>query len=220
MELKGLTIAHRGIHDRNVPENSMEAFRLALDKNVSIELDVRLLKDGNVVVFHDLNTKRMTGVNRLIEDMTLEEVKKLHLLHTNQKIPLLIEVLELINSKVPIVIETKNVKVGPLEKALTKILDGYSNFCIQSFLIKTIFWFRLHRPKYIVGLLVSSGKKNRYNLWIPVHFISHSLRNIQNQTISKIRKRGIPIFVWTIQNEIELIKAKRYGDSYIINMKP
>lgn len=220
MNLKGLTIAHRGIHDKTIPENSLLAFQKCLEKNIPIELDVHLLKDGNIVVFHDFNTKRMTGVNKFIESMTLEEVKQLKLLKTSQKIPLLSEVLNLINSKVPLIIETKNYKVGPLEKALLNLLDSYSNFCIQSFSIKTVLWFRIHRPKYIVGLLISSKKKNKYNLWIPIHFISHSLLGIKNSGILKLRKKGIPIIVWNIQNEFDLVKAKEYGDSFIMNIKP
>ena len=59
--LKGRLIAHRGCHDieKNVPENSMLAFDKAVENNYIIELDVHILKDGNIVVFHDDNLKRM-----------------------------------------------------------------------------------------------------------------------------------------------------------------
>ncbi|MDR0831933.1 MAG: hypothetical protein LBM99_03435, partial [Bacillales bacterium] len=71
-------IAHRGLHNQNIekdknkllPENSLGAFQEAINKNYLIELDVHLLKDGTVVVFHDFNLKRMCGVDLIIEDLT------------------------------------------------------------------------------------------------------------------------------------------------------
>ena len=67
-----MIIAHRGVHDnKEIPENSMKAFKLALDKKYNIEFDIHVTKDEKLVIFHDDNLARMTGVDKNIEDLTL-----------------------------------------------------------------------------------------------------------------------------------------------------
>ena len=77
--LKNKIVAHRGYHDINIgiPENSILSFKRAIDKNYLIEFDLHLLKDGNVVVFHDDNLKRMTGLDSPIKDKTYPELQNL-----------------------------------------------------------------------------------------------------------------------------------------------
>ncbi len=102
-------IAHRGIHDnKTVAENSMTAFRQAVDAGYGIELDVRFTKDHKMVVFHDDDLKRMCGVNKLVLNLTYEELCQYRLNIGGEKIPTMREVLELVNGKVPLVIEMKN----------------------------------------------------------------------------------------------------------------
>lgn len=59
-------IAHRGLFDNHseAPENSLAAFRKAVDQGFGIELDVQLTKDGKLVVFHDFDLKRMCGIHK------------------------------------------------------------------------------------------------------------------------------------------------------------
>ncbi len=102
-------IAHRGIHDNKaVAENSMTAFRQAVDAGYGIELDVRFTKDHKMVVFHDDDLKRMCGVNKLVLSLTYEELSEYRLSIGGEKIPTMREVLELVDGKVPLVIEMKN----------------------------------------------------------------------------------------------------------------
>ena len=70
-------IAHRGLHNinENIPENTLKAFKNAIKNNYAIELDVHILKDGKVIVFHDKTLFRMTGVNKKIKDMNYDEIK-------------------------------------------------------------------------------------------------------------------------------------------------
>ena len=79
-------IAHRGMHDikEGIPENSMIAFEKAIQNNYIIELDVHILKDGNVVVFHDDNLKRLTNMDVMIKDMNYNELKSKY--DENQKV--------------------------------------------------------------------------------------------------------------------------------------
>ena len=74
--LKKGIIAHRGIFDnRKVPENSIKAFKNALNKGYAIELDIRLTKDNKIVVFHDDVLGRMTKKKGNIKNLTFEELQ-------------------------------------------------------------------------------------------------------------------------------------------------
>lgn len=130
-------IAHRGFfdHEQAIPENSFLAFMRAMEYHFIIELDVHLLKDSQIVVFHDDNLKRMTGLDKEIKNCTYEEIRKLKLLRTNEKIPLLKKVLNLVEGKVPLLIELKyDVKTGLLEKELMQVLSQYKGkYAVQSF---------------------------------------------------------------------------------------
>ena len=69
--------AHRGLHDAAVPENSMGAFKAAVDKGVGIELDIQLSSDGIPMVFHDDRLKRVCGIDAKVSDYTADELKKI-----------------------------------------------------------------------------------------------------------------------------------------------
>ena len=99
-------IAHRGIHS-NYPENSMMAFKKAIQKGYPIELDVQLTKDNEVIVFHDATLKRMCSINKRPGSFNVKELKQVCLDDTDQSIPTLKEVLKVVNGKVPIIVELK-----------------------------------------------------------------------------------------------------------------
>ena len=73
-DLQGHRYAHRGLHDGEKPENSLAAFRAAVNHGFGIELDVHLLKDGSLAVIHDSLLKRTTGAEGKVEDLTQEEL--------------------------------------------------------------------------------------------------------------------------------------------------
>ena len=93
--------------DKDIIENTIGSFELAIKSNFPIELDVVLSKDGEVIVFHDYDLNRLTGSNRLINNCTANELRDVKLLGTNSLIPSIDEVLHKINGKVPILIEIK-----------------------------------------------------------------------------------------------------------------
>ena len=100
-------LAHRGLHNDKFPENSLGAFENACKKGFAIELDVRLLKDGTPVIFHDPNTFRMCNIDKNINEITLNELDNYHLADSKYTIPTLQQVLELVDGKTPIMIELK-----------------------------------------------------------------------------------------------------------------
>ena len=96
--------AHRGLHGDGVPENSLQAFHLAVQNGYGAELDVHLSRDGRLVVMHDESLKRTAGVGRNIADCTAAELEQMHLEGTAQKIPFLEEVLPIFAGKAQLVI--------------------------------------------------------------------------------------------------------------------
>ncbi len=224
--------AHRGLHsnDKIAPENSVRAFQKAIDSNFAIELDVHILSDGEVVVFHDETLNRLCGVNRKIGDLTSGEVKDLLLLNSDNKIPFLREVLEIVDCRVPILIELKNrSRVGRLEGAVFNVLSGYAGeFAIQSFNPFSIGWFAKHAPAILRGQLSSSFRNEKMN---PVkryllsqmhlnfiskpHFIAYDSLDIPNKRIMRIRRRGLPILCWTVRSSEELRRIRPFCENII-----
>ena len=85
--LRGWNYAHRGLHDETKPENSMAAFRAALEHGYGIELDIHLMKDGNLAVIHDCSLERVAGADVKITDLTAEDLPNYRLCGTDETIP-------------------------------------------------------------------------------------------------------------------------------------
>lgn len=224
--LKQKIIAHRGIHTK-YPENSLKAFKEALKNNYIIEFDVHLLKDNTIVVFHDDNLRRMTGKNKKLNECTYDDIKNLKLLNTNNYIPKIEDVLKLIDGKVPIIVETKyDRKAGLLEQELVKRLDNYKGeFCVKSFSLLSIRWFKKNRPHYIRGLLISMRHKTFLEKLAHTRiitfltkpdFISCNYRLYNNKNILRQKKQR-PVIAWTIKNDKNYLKYKDKFDSLIVD---
>lgn len=78
--LLGNLVAHRGLHNAEYSENTLEAFKNAADHHYNIEMDVQLTKDGKPVVYHDLRLDRLTDHDCLVKELTLNEVRKVRYL--------------------------------------------------------------------------------------------------------------------------------------------
>lgn len=213
-------IAHRGLHDAKAPENSLAAFRRAMEHGYVIELDVHMLADGKIVVFHDDNLKRMTGVDAAIKDKTYAELSKLRLKDTSEKIPLLTEVLDLVKGKVPIIIEIKYDRPArEICPALIKTMSDYTGqFVIKSFDPKIVFYFRRKAPYIGRGQLAT--KKNFFlqnlcfNFLTKPDFVSYDIRYLSKRRVERIRHK-MPVLGWTVRNKNDLVRAKKNCDNFI-----
>ena len=133
-DLQGWAYAHRGLHSEGVPENSLAAFRAAVEAGYGAELDVHLLKDGSLVVFHDGKLERMTGKPGRLEDLTAADLTDYPLVGTAETIPLFSQVLEVFN-----------------------LLDGYKGvYCLESFDPRCVHWLKKNRPDLIRGQLAEN----------------------------------------------------------------
>lgn len=223
-------IAHRGYYNnkKGIPENSVIAFKKAIDNNFLIELDVRLTKDKKLVVFHDDNLKRVCGVNKRVKDLIYKELLKYNLFDTTQKVPLFSEVIKLVNGRVPILIETKfHNRYGVLEKILINELSNYKGlYAIQSFYPLSLLWFKTNTKHIPIGLLSSNFKNNSnslkkligktliLDLFFKTDFISYDLKGLPNNNLS-LKKDKKKIVIWTIKNKKDYDLAKKYTDALI-----
>ena len=156
--------AHRGLHDaKTAYENSVSAFKRAADRSMGVEFDVQLTKDNKLVVFHDNNLSRMTGIDTTIAEHTYEELKQYKLADSEDGIPLLEEVLDIMRG-LPIICEIKahlgagNTTICPF---VAEAIDKYEgNICIESFSPFYVGWFKKHRPDVIRGQLSASFKND------------------------------------------------------------
>jgi len=228
MESLSCDYAHRGLHSDSVPENSLAAFELAARAGAGIELDIQLTKDKRVVVFHDYTLDRMCGVKGRVCDFTLAELRNLRLKGTAERIPTFVEVLRLIDGRVPLLVELKgesrDVSLCP---RAARILDNYRGaFCIESFNPALLAWFKNYRPRYARGQLVTelSGRKEGNKL---LNFaLSNMLLNFLSRpdfiAIDKKCQKKIAFkicvgvfrakaFVFTVNTKSEFIACHRSG---------
>ncbi len=243
--LKGLKFAHRGLYDNGgpAPENSMKAFLAAVDAGYGIELDVRLTKDGRVVVFHDGSLTRMCGLDKPVEALTLAELEGLHLLGAEERIPEFGGFLSSIGGRTPLLIEFKTGLPGgsvaePLCEAAMALLDGYEGpYVIESFDYLVLEWFRKNRPGVMRGQLgmglrcyePAMGKRAAamvpayrkamlswllYNHRGRPHFISYRFQDA-GFALALCRALGAPASAWTVKTHEEGERLTRTWDAII-----
>lgn len=227
-------IAHRGIHipNTNYVENSIPAFQKAIEMGFPIELDVHITKDHKLVIIHDSNLKRITGVEKIVENCTLEELKELKLFQTNNGIPTLEEVLELVQGKVLLIIEIKNErKIGILETKLIEKLQNYNGaFMIESFNPMVLLWLKKHAKNVIRGQLAAKNIKEiknhllRYllgkmvfNFITKPHFISYYIEDIDQKLYLKCQRKKQLLLAWTLEDELQYEKYHSYCDAMIFD---
>lgn len=229
--LRGWKYAHRGLHGNGIPENSMAAFRAALDGGYGIELDVHLMKDGKLAVIHDASLKRTAGADVKIEDLTEADLANYPLEGTEQTIPLFSQVLELYAGKAPLIIELKAERGNhaALTKAVCDLMDGYTGpYCMESFDPRCVFWLTKHRPDIIRGQLTENFVINKRSpLPMVLKFIlTHQLENFlirpdfvaykfaDRKTLSNFLARkvwGAQGVTWTITSQEDLDTAVAEG---------
>lgn len=229
--LRQYRYAHRGYHDKpQVPENSLAAFRRAVERGWGAELDVHLMKDGALAVIHDSSLLRTAGADVDIEDLTASDLEQYRLEGTHEKIPLLDEVLDLFEGKTPLIIELKAARGNhrALAEAVCRRLDRYTGlFCIESFDPFTLQDVKNLRPDICRGQLSQDFVHDRSGLSLPKAFIAGNLLlNFLTRPDFiaykfSHRKKGCvavcrdiwkaQIVHWTLTTKEELLTAEREG---------
>lgn len=228
----GWDYTHRGFHDNasSAPENSLSAIRLAVKKGYGIEFDIRLSKDGQLVVFHDETLNRTSGIDKKIENLTYTEISNYTLFSSKEKVPLLSQVLAEVDGCVPLIIELKSetMAVTDLCQRTMVELDRYEGpFMVESFNPLVVAYFRKLRPNYIRGQLSGNlgGRKGFYysavrhllsNVLARPDFVAYD-HHYKDNLCLKVMKSvfGIPLVCYTVKTPKEYEKNKVLFDLQI-----
>lgn len=228
--------AHRGLFDNKTlaPENSLAAFRKAVEAGYGIELDVQLSKDKKLVVFHDATLKRMCNVEGNVWDYTLEELKKFHLADSHETIPTFEEFLEVVNGKVPFILEYKlDVAQTQVCELANEVLKNYKGiYCIESFHPLALMWYRKNRPDVLRGQLCEEFFRTEkfkgrplyfalsylvFNFLTRPDFVAYNHEHAHNISRRVCRKLGALSVSYTIKSKAEYERAKDKFDLFIFD---
>lgn len=221
--------AHRGLHGKDIPENSLAAFEAACRAHMGIELDVQLSNDGQVMVFHDDTLVRMTGYKNRVCEVTCEQLQKLRLKGSEQTIPTLKEVLELVNCRVPLLIELKGEEFdAELCEKVAELLDEYRGaYCIESFNPLLVYAMRKYMPGIYCGQLytdVCREKQKKSLLYVALTWmVFNFLARPDFIAYNKEDRDTLPVwiatelfhapkFVWTVRSYEEIKTAHELGE--------
>jgi glycerophosphoryl diester phosphodiesterase len=216
-------IAHRGYHDLNKTcwENTLSAFQRAIDRNFAIECDVQIASDGQAVVFHDVDLGRLAGTKGLVREKTASELAKLSVGGTDDHVPSLAEMLELVGGRVPIVIELKATQGHDdvLVDTVATALRGYNgDVAIMSFAHWLVRQFPSKIPE-IPGGLTAEGirtsdiERHFSMLAHQISFVSFDVNELPNPFVTFVRDRlSMPVITWTVSDNAAVEATRRFAD--------
>jgi glycerophosphoryl diester phosphodiesterase len=230
-----IPIAHRGLHDaaHGVIENSLPAFQAASRAGYPAELDVRLLADGEIAVFHDQDLDRLTRDKGPIAALTARDLGGILLSGATigeTRIPLLRDVLDVIAGSTPLLIEVKNEgDVGELEERTRALLASYRGaYAVQSFHPGTVQYWREHAPATPRGLLsgdfrdekIDEATRTRLRNMESIEecepdFVGYDIRLLPNAMIEKQRAAQRRVIGWTARSRSEAERALVNCDNII-----
>ena len=232
-----IPLAHRALHDVSDgrPENSRAAIRAALDAGYGIEIDLQLSADGQAMVFHDYDLGRLTDAKGPMNARTAVELAQIPLKGGTEGIPTLKEVLELINGRVPLLIEIKDqdgamgTTVGPREQATALANSTYTGpLAVMSFNPHSVAEMARLSPDVARGIVTSAYDPDDWPLStemcdvlrdIPDYdrtgasFISHEACDLDRPRVRALKQGGARILCWTIRSPLEEAEARRIAEN-------
>jgi glycerophosphoryl diester phosphodiesterase len=220
--------AHRGLYGPGVPENSPAAFAAAIAREFGIECDIQRSGDGHAMVFHDWELDRLTGETGPVAQHTAAELGMIGLSGSEDTIPSLRQVLDLVAGEVPILIEVKSRKdyrVSATCLAVRRVLEGYrGDHAVMSFDPRVSRWFAHHSPLTVRGLVVTEeeertlpGRFRRHAaLWhARPDFLAYDIRDLPSGFAAAQRARGLPVATWTVRSAELRQRAAEHADAPI-----
>ena len=238
--MKHFRYAHRGLHDQGagIPENSLAAFRRAVEYGFGAELDVHLLADGSLAVFHDSDLKRMTGREGTLEALRAPELSGYRLGGTEETIPQLRDVLELYEGTgLPLLVELKTHRGNhnALAARTVEELDKHRvPYVMESFDPRCLLWLRRSRPEILRGQLAQDflrtpqdasgmgGVMDRvltemaFNAVTRPDFVAFNFDHRDARSLRRVKRRkGVELFYWTIRSREDMETAEAEGAQVI-----
>lgn len=231
-------ISHRGLHDKALgrAENSLKAFQAAIDADYPIELDLQISSDGVAMVFHDYGLSRLTAAKGAVAQHTAAQLGAIALLHDGDGIPTLQEVLNLVDGRVPLLIEIKDQdgqmgpNIGPLGEAAAYCLRGYKGpFAVMSFNPHATAEMAQLLPDAPRGLVTDTYEPEDWPLLPDATctalreiadytrtgscFVSHQFGDLASPRIAELRSQGAAILCWTIKSATDEAEARKIADN-------
>lgn len=214
--IKELPVAHRGYHDMNkqVWENTLSAFSRAVEAGFAIECDLHYASDGVPVIFHDENLERLCSLKGDVRERTSKELGLIAVGGTQDKIPTLKQLLDLVGGRVPLVLELKG-REGDDEgfaETVLEVLEGYEGkVALMSFDHWLLRDLKELGALYPLGLTANGNTPEEFEaharaMSIGLDFISYFHGDLPNPFITGEREKGIPVITWTVRDE----KARKH----------
>jgi len=221
-------IYHRGkFNNINIFENTIEAYYEAMIVNCAIELDVQLTSDYEVICFHDDNLKRLFNRERLVKDISYKRINKLR---EDLRVPLLKDVLNLIDSKVELMIELKSIDRKSnkvlVEKVHECLKEYKGDYVIVSFNPSILRKYRRIDKEVCLGRIGTGNvkgffnklivEKHYFNFLFKPDFISYDIDNYNEIRLKKFKDKGYKILGWSLKNKNKEKDLRRIYDNFII----
>ena len=216
-------IAHRGLHDETRTENGLAAFQNAIDRGLCFELDIHLTKDDELLVCHDSELERTTGKKGIIEELTLEEIRRDYRLLDGGVVPTYQEVLDLTQEKTLIVTELKTYKgnykalAKKTMEALAQIKDK-KKITIISFDPRALLYCK--KGGFTRGLLIYNKRTDIFLVRNFFEYLDLEDCLLQDKRAVSYRKKGGIINTWTIEKEEQLNQINGLCDAITFQHLP
>lgn len=232
-EFRHIPLAHRGLHDAKagIIENSLSAFRAAIDAGYGIELDLQSSLEGEAMVFHDYDLDRLTAEKGAPTQRLAADLQKIKLIGSMDTIPTFAEVLDLVDGRVPLLVEIKDQdgalgpNVGSLATRVATCLRDYNGpVAVMSYNPHSIAALRNVAPDIPRGL-TSRAFVNSNWTEVPMRrlkeltplpdfdpleccFISHNHNDLTSAPVTALLARNIPVLCWTIKSAQQEARAR------------
>lgn len=221
-------VIHRGLHNihEGVVEHTRTAIRRAVDAGLPIEVDIESSLDGENFVFHDRTLDKLTNGSGLLRELPASVIRSFVVVHTGgEPIMTLRELLELVDGRVPLMLEFKNreLAICPAVKAAARILENYTgDFSVQSFNPMILEWFAEHYPRFLRGLLTTDTDtieaKEQYLIAflrnrMKVDYCAHQCRQLNTWTFQFVLELGVPVLAFTVRDEEDWGFARLYAQN-------
>ena len=232
--IKNNYFAHRGLHNKLIPENSMASFLHAVEKGYHIELDIKMTKDKRLVVIHDYNLKRLCGVNITVGSSNYDDIKDYKLLKSDETIPLLDTVLNALPDTTLLLLELKSSKNN---KVFVKLfLDTMKNYkhtyAVHSFDPRIVYLFKKYAPHLVRGQIAKNMSTKNGKIILrsltsflefltKPDFINYRFIDLPYKKLDRQKKKGMLIlsYIAKSQTDLDFVRS-RYDNAVFENFEP
>jgi glycerophosphoryl diester phosphodiesterase len=232
--LSSSPIAHRGLHDPDAgrPENSLAAFEAAAEAGYPCELDVQLTASGALIILHDHDLQRATGVPRPAVTLTAGDLPHTRLFGSDQHVPTLQQVIERVRGRVPLLVELKRSRGSSPQVLVSAVLETLrqqkGDYALSSFDSVLVCKARVARSQFpigqISGLLRAANPWDRFvgrslvsNFITRPDFISYELAGLPSRIVAMWRSHGVAVLAWPVKSPEDERKARQYADNIIFS---